>query len=125
MTATTAPITEARATDPTPVTPHSRRRVWLGWLKHPLVLAVALLMVAPFIWMLLTSFKSLPQLLQDPLSIFPDPWIWSNYPDAWNALPAHYQAALEAACAETLTHCVAVSRQKNTHICINITSLPE
>ncbi|MBB1498629.1 TRAP transporter substrate-binding protein [Paracoccus sp. MC1862] len=27
--------------------------------------------------------------------------------DAWNALPAHYQAALEAACAETLTHCVA------------------
>ena len=27
--------------------------------------------------------------------------------DKWNALPKHYQAALEAACAETLTHCVA------------------
>lgn len=27
--------------------------------------------------------------------------------DAWNALPAHYKAALEAVCAEALNHCVA------------------
>ena len=27
--------------------------------------------------------------------------------DKWKALPAHYQAALEAACAEAMTHCVA------------------
>ena len=27
--------------------------------------------------------------------------------DKWNALPAPYQAALEAACAETMTHCIA------------------
>lgn len=27
--------------------------------------------------------------------------------DAWNALPAHYQAALESVCTETMTHCVA------------------
>jgi multiple sugar transport system permease protein len=46
-----------------------------------------LLMVAPFLWMLLTSLKSLPQLLQEPLSILPDPVTWSNWPDAWNALP--------------------------------------
>lgn len=84
MTVTTAPT-------PSPASaaaaPEARRRPWLGWLKHPLVLAVALLMVAPFIWMLLTSFKSLPQLLQDPLSVLPDPWIFTNFADAWNALP--------------------------------------
>ena len=27
--------------------------------------------------------------------------------DKWNELPAHYQAALEAACAEAMAHCVA------------------
>ncbi len=84
MTATTVPVPTATPTDPAT---QGRRRPWLGWLKHPLVLAVALLMVAPFIWMLLTSFKGLPQLLQDPLSVLPNPWVWTNFADAWNALP--------------------------------------
>lgn len=44
-------------------------------------------MVAPFLWMLLTAFKGLPQLLQDPLSVFPDPWVFTNFADAWNSLP--------------------------------------
>lgn len=83
MTATTVPVTTA----PIAPQPRPRKRIWLGWLKHPLVLAGGLLMVAPFIWMLLTAFKGLPQLLQDPLSIFPDPWVWTNFADAWNALP--------------------------------------
>lgn len=56
-------------------------------LKHLVLLAVGLMMVAPFIWMVLTSFKPLSQLLTDPLSVLPDPWIFTNWPDAWNALP--------------------------------------
>ena len=68
-------------------TPRPRSRPGLGWLKHPLVFAAALLMVAPFLWMLLTSFKGLPQLLTDPLSIIPQPWVFTNWADAWNALP--------------------------------------
>lgn len=68
-------------------TPRPRSRPDLGWLKHPLVLVAALLMVAPFLWMLLTSFKGLPQLLTDPLSILPQPWVFTNWADAWNALP--------------------------------------
>ncbi|EEH65520.1 MAG: carbohydrate ABC transporter permease [Actinomyces urogenitalis] len=56
-------------------------------LKHLVLLAVGLMMVAPFIWMVLTSFKPLSQLLTDPLSALPDPWIFTNWPDAWNALP--------------------------------------
>lgn len=56
-------------------------------LKHLVLLAISLMMVAPFIWMVLTSFKPLSQLLTDPLSVLPDPWIFTNWPDAWNALP--------------------------------------
>ncbi|WP_308651799.1 carbohydrate ABC transporter permease [uncultured Actinomyces sp.] len=56
-------------------------------LKHLVLLAIGLMMVAPFIWMVLTSFKPLSQLLTDPLSALPDPWIFTNWPDAWNALP--------------------------------------
>jgi multiple sugar transport system permease protein len=44
-------------------------------------------MAAPFAWMLLTSFKSLGQILRDPLAIWPDPWVWTNFADAWNAVP--------------------------------------
>ena len=55
--------------------------------KHLVILVAGLIMVAPFIWMLLTSFKGLPQLLQDPLSLLPKPWVFTNFADAWNALP--------------------------------------
>ena len=44
-------------------------------------------MVFPFIWMLLTSFKTLPQLLKNPLEFLPNPWTFDNYVDAWNAVP--------------------------------------
>jgi multiple sugar transport system permease protein len=53
-----------------------------------LALALAgIAMVFPFLWMLLTSFKTLPQLLQDPLSFWPTPWTFDNYANAWNAAP--------------------------------------
>lgn len=67
-----------------------------GSLRRPragsVVLHVALVvgglaMVFPFLWMLLTSFKSLPQLLKDPLALLPDPWTFDNYVEAWNAVP--------------------------------------
>lgn len=49
--------------------------------------AGGLLMVAPFIWMLLTSFKSLQQIVANPLGLLPDPWNFSNYAEAWTAAP--------------------------------------
>ena len=53
-----------------------------------IVLAVAgLAMVFPFVWMLITSFKTLPQLLNDPLSFLPKPFTFQNYIDAWNDAP--------------------------------------
>jgi len=56
-------------------------------LIHLALIIVGIAMVFPFVWMLLTSLKTLPQLLQDPLSFWPKPWTFDNYIDAWNAAP--------------------------------------
>ncbi|BDZ54725.1 carbohydrate ABC transporter permease [Agromyces marinus] len=54
---------------------------------HALLILGGISMVFPFVWMLLTSFKTLPQLLQDPLAFVPSPWTFENYAEAWNAVP--------------------------------------
>ncbi|WP_242086904.1 carbohydrate ABC transporter permease [Microbacterium lacticum] len=81
--AITAPGRRGR---PTPVRDRTKRR--FGSIALHVVLVVAgIAMVFPFIWMLLTSFKTLPQLLQDPLKFLPDPWTFDNYVEAWTAVP--------------------------------------
>lgn len=67
-------------------TPSRRLRPVRGVLHVVLALA-GIAFVIPFLWMLLTSFKGLEQLLQAPLSILPDPWVPANWPEAWIALP--------------------------------------
>jgi multiple sugar transport system permease protein len=47
----------------------------------------SLLMAWPLIFMVLTSFKSLEQILRRPLSIWPDPWVLDNYVEAWDSVP--------------------------------------
>lgn len=65
-----------------------RKFVWSRKaLLHIALIVVALAMVFPFIWMLITSLKTLPQLLQDPLSFWPAPATLQNYVDAWNDAP--------------------------------------
>jgi multiple sugar transport system permease protein len=54
---------------------------------HVALVVAGIAMVFPFLWMLITSFKTLPQLLQDPLSFWPTPWTFDNYVNAWNAAP--------------------------------------
>ncbi len=56
-------------------------------LLHVGLLIGGLAMVFPFLWMLITSFKTLPQLLNAPLSVLPAPWSVQNYVDAWNDAP--------------------------------------
>lgn len=70
----------------TPVRDRARRR-WSSTTLHALLILGGLAMVFPFVWMLLTSFKTLPQLLTDPLAFLPDPWTVDNYTEAWNAVP--------------------------------------
>ncbi|MFC5791623.1 carbohydrate ABC transporter permease [Agromyces tardus] len=71
---------------PTPGSGRSRRSAASVALHVALVIA-GVAMVFPFVWMLITSFKTLPQLLQDPMSFWPAPWTVDNYVDAWNAVP--------------------------------------
>ena len=54
---------------------------------HVLLAAIAFAMVFPFLWMVLTSLKTLPQLLQEPLSIFPNPPTTANYAEAFGKAP--------------------------------------
>jgi multiple sugar transport system permease protein len=54
---------------------------------HAVLLVFVSLMASPFAWMLLTSFKPLKQILRDPLSVLPNPWILDNYAKAWNSVP--------------------------------------
>lgn len=63
-----------------------RRRPWYRTLPLHLALGGAGLLVAlPFIWMLLTSFKTQFEALAYPPTIFPKTWLLSNYADAWRA----------------------------------------
>ncbi|MYS81468.1 carbohydrate ABC transporter permease [Embleya scabrispora] len=54
---------------------------------HTLLIVGGLLMMFPFVWMLLTAFKSEGQMIQDPLAWLPDPWRTDNFPDAFDAMP--------------------------------------
>lgn len=56
-------------------------------LLHGVLIVAGFAFVLPFLWMLLTSFKGLEQLLQAPLSVLPDPFVPSNWLEAWTALP--------------------------------------
>lgn len=58
-------------------------RVVLHWL----LIVGSLCMFGPFVWMVLSSFKTLPQLLAHPLSFLPDPFTADNFSEAWAALP--------------------------------------
>ncbi|NLG51916.1 MAG: carbohydrate ABC transporter permease [Chloroflexi bacterium] len=56
-------------------------------LVYLLLFAGSALYLFPFIWMIQTSLKDLSQVYIWPPQWFPDPLKWSNYPEAWEALP--------------------------------------
>lgn len=56
-------------------------------LVYAVLCAGALLMIFPFLWMLLTSFKSAGESVQIPPTILPKKWLTNNYSRAMEALP--------------------------------------
>jgi len=54
---------------------------------HVVMYALAIIAVAPFLWMVLTSFKELGDILTFPPSWWPKVFIWQNYVDAFDAAP--------------------------------------
>jgi multiple sugar transport system permease protein len=77
------PAAEIAVAAPTPARRRSGRRVVL----HVILAVAGFAMVFPFLWMVLTSLKTLPQLLQDPLSLWPSPATFDNYVQAWTSVP--------------------------------------
>ena len=56
-------------------------------IKYLLLSAGAILMLFPFIWMLTTSLKTLPEAVSIPPKWFADVLQWKNYIYAWNLVP--------------------------------------
>ncbi|PZM64560.1 carbohydrate ABC transporter permease [Paenibacillus dendritiformis] len=48
---------------------------------------IAGMFLFPFLWMLVTAFKSKPEVLQFPPTWIPQEWRWDNFAAAWNSGP--------------------------------------
>jgi multiple sugar transport system permease protein len=56
-------------------------------LLHIVIYGMALLTVVPFVWMILTSFKDIGEILVYPPKLLPDSFKFQNYVDAFLAAP--------------------------------------
>ncbi len=54
---------------------------------HVVLILGSILMLLPFIWMVLSSLKTLTESTQVPPTIFPSKAQWINYKNVWNLLP--------------------------------------
>lgn len=54
---------------------------------HSLLILGAIFVVLPFVWMILTSLKTLTEATQIPPKIFPEKLQWSNFKEAAQTLP--------------------------------------
>ena len=55
--------------------------------KHTVLIVLSAMFALPLVWMLGTSFKTAQQALQLPVVWWPHPFLLSNYPDLFAALP--------------------------------------
>lgn len=65
----------------------------VGQLKRTKVVIYAglilfsLYFIGPFLWVILTAFKTQAEVNVYPPQVFPSEWRWSNFTDAWNSQP--------------------------------------
>ncbi len=66
-----------------------RRLVWAlpATLAYLALLLGAVVALAPFLWMLLASFKPITEFAQYPNDLLPHVWRWGNYADAMQSFP--------------------------------------
>ena len=57
------------------------------WLVHGMLIAGALTMLIPFLWMIITSLKTLMESTMIPPTLIPAQFKWANYSDVWTSLP--------------------------------------
>lgn len=56
-------------------------------VPHLVLIVVGLLFLAPFAWLLLTTFKTEEEIFVIPIQWIPKDWIWDNYVNAVNMIP--------------------------------------
>lgn len=64
-----------------------RSRILGKTLTYFFLILGSIIMIFPFVWMLLTSLKTLAESMQIPPTIFPENLVFSNYSDAVTSLP--------------------------------------
>jgi multiple sugar transport system permease protein len=70
------------------LTRSTQRKLPIGqFLLYFFLILGALTMLVPFIWMFLTSVKSIGESMRVPPTILPAVWNWQNYPDVMKSLP--------------------------------------
>lgn len=57
------------------------------WIVYMVLIAAVAVMVIPFLWMLLTSFKTFEDSTKIPLQIMPEQWILTNYEEILSVFP--------------------------------------
>jgi multiple sugar transport system permease protein len=88
---TSATLTERPAQPPAPPAPIRRKpplrgRRLLGWIaEHAVLVALAVLFIAPIVFVTLTSLMSSDQTLT--ASLWPQPFVWSNYLTVFQTVP--------------------------------------
>ena len=65
--------------------PRARWLPFSAW--HFLLMPVALVMLVPLVWVVMTSLESLAQTQHFPPILWPGSFQWSNYPRAWSSVP--------------------------------------
>jgi multiple sugar transport system permease protein len=80
-------------------------------LLHIVMYGLALVTVAPFLWMFLTSFKELPDILTYPPKWLPERFVFSNFMNAFESAPfgRYYFNSLFVAITVTLGQIVTCS----------------
>ena len=63
------------------------RRQALNIINWVLLAAGSVLMLSPLWWMLVTSVKTMQEVMTYPPTFWPESWNWSNYMKTWEAAP--------------------------------------
>lgn len=61
-----------------------RPRLLMTHLKYNVLIAGAFVMILPFYWMVITSFKEYAEAMAYPPTWWPEKFLWQNYVEAWN-----------------------------------------
>lgn len=67
-----------------------RQTTLINFITYFLLGLGAAIVLVPFWWMVKTSLTAEIRLFDFPPPLFPDPVVWRNYLEAWNALPVSF-----------------------------------